>query len=160
VVPADALQGAALADYLVNIRFDRRAYLIDDGSAAGTAAASTFTNRWQQDFGKLLWHASVAPTTVSFVNLLTSIAALNPDVVVYTGADEGEGVRLREQMVMVPGLQNTQFAVTSPLHTAAFLQDVGPIGGQVWAVAPEPTLASLSSSASFATSYQAKFGTP
>lgn len=160
VVPSDALQGAALADYLVNIRFDRRAYVIDDGSAAGTAAADTFIDRWQHDFGKPLGHATVAPTTVSYVNLLTSINVLNPDVIVYTGADEGEGVRLRQQMAMIPGLNNVALAVTSALHTPAFLQDFGPIGGQVWAVAPEPTLASLSSSASFATSYQAKFGTP
>jgi branched-chain amino acid transport system substrate-binding protein len=160
VVPSDALQGAALADYLVNIRFDRRAYVIDDGSAAGTAQAATFINRWQQLFGKLLGHVSASPTNGSYVNLLTSINALAPDVIVYTGADEGEGVRLREQMVMVPGLSTVALAVTSALHTTAFVQAVGPIGGAVWAVAPEPTLASFSSAASFATSYQAKFGTP
>jgi ABC-type branched-subunit amino acid transport system substrate-binding protein len=80
-------------------------------------------------------------------------------VIVYTGQDEVEGATLRQQMVQVPGLQKTAFAGTSSVHTAAFLQAVGGLGGQVWTVAAEPQLGQLPSAASFATGYQAKFGT-
>jgi branched-chain amino acid transport system substrate-binding protein len=59
VVPADALQGAALADFLFKSRFYRTAWVIDDGSAAGTAQATTFTSRWQLDGGNLTGHTSV-----------------------------------------------------------------------------------------------------
>jgi len=164
VAPADALQGTALADFL----FDpfpgpayRTAYAIDDGSAAGAAQATTFINRWRFDGGTVTGHASVAASP-DYINLLTSIAVLHPAVIVYTGG-EGEGAILREQMLQVPGLSQTAFAGTSSVHTAAFIQTVASVGGPVWAVAPEPQLSQLSqlpSSASFATSYQAKFGAP
>ena len=160
VAPADALQGAALADFLFNSRHYKTAYVIDDTNPAGAAQATTFIDRWQLDSGNVRGHASVPPATVSYINLLTQIAALKPDVVVYTGRDATEGTLLRQQMLQVPGLTNTAFAATSSLHTAAFIQAVGSIGGPVWAVAPEPVLAQLTSATSFATRYQAKFGTP
>jgi len=158
VAPADALQGAALADFLFKSRFYRTAWVIDDGSAAGTAQATTFTSRWQLDGGNLTGHTSVPPTP-DYINLLTKIAANKPDVIVYTGQDEVEGAMLRQQMVQVPALQRTAFAGTSSVHTAAFLQTVGVTGGQVWTVAPEPQLGQLASAASFSSRYQAKFGT-
>jgi ABC-type branched-subunit amino acid transport system substrate-binding protein/sugar lactone lactonase YvrE len=160
VAPADALQGGALADFLFNTRRYKTAYVIDDTSPVGTGQATTFINHWQLDSGTLRGHASVAPTSTSYINLLTQVAALKPDVVVYTGGDATEGTLLRQQMLQVPGLSNTAFAATSSLHTAAFIQAVGSIGGPVWAVAPEPVLGQLTSATSFATRYQAKFGTP
>jgi branched-chain amino acid transport system substrate-binding protein len=159
VAPADALQGAALADFLFNDRHDRTAYVIEDGSAGGAARATTFIDRWKLDSGNLVGHASVAPTP-DYINLLTTLAANRPDVVVYTGQDEGEGTNLRAQMLQIPGLGNTGFAATSALHNAAFAQAAGGAGGQVWAVAPEPELGQLSSASGFAASYQAKFGVP
>lgn len=159
VAPADALQGAALADFLSGSQHDKTAYVIDDASPAGGGQATTFVSRWQLDGAHVAGHASVAPT-VSYVNLLTVIAALHPDVVVYTGQDQGEGTALRMQMLQVPGLSRTPFAATSSLHTTAFVQSAGTAGGQVWAVAPEPQLAQLPSATSFATTYRAKFGTP
>ena len=159
VAPADALQGGALADFLFRSRFYRTAYLIDDGSQAGTAATATFGNQWKLDSGNVVGHASVAPGT-DYVNLLTQIAALKPDVVVYTGTNAAEGTTLRQQMLFVPSLSTTPFAGTSAIHTSAFLAAIGASGGPVWAVAPEPVLAQLSSAATFATQYQAKYGTP
>lgn len=158
VVPADALQGAALADFLFNNRRYKTAYVIDDTSPAGTARATTFISGWLLDSGSLSGHASVAATT-SYINLLTQVAALRPDVIVYTGGDQTEGVLLRQQMLQVPALKDTAFAATSSVHTTAFIQAVGNAGGPVWAVAPEPELAQLPSAANFAAEYQAKFGT-
>ncbi len=160
VVPADALQGAALADFLFNDRHFKTAYVIDDTSPLGTAEATAFVDRWRSDAGSLLGHASVAPQP-SYINLLTQIAALRPDVIVYTGQDATEPVGLRRQMLGIPSLKNAAFAATSSGHTATFVQVIGPAGGgPVWAVAPEPGLAQLPSAASFTTKYQAKFGTP
>ena len=159
VAPAYALQGAALADFLFNNRRDKTAYVIDDTSPAGTAQAATFITGWLRNGGIVFGHASVAPTS-SYLNLLTQVAALRPDVIVYTGGDETEGVLLRQQMLEVPSLTNTPFAATSSVHTAAFIQAVGTAGGPVWAVAHEPELAQLASAAKFTTQYQAKFGTP
>lgn len=159
VAPANALQGGALADFLFKSRFYRTAYLIDDGSPAGTAASTTFVNQWKLDSGNVVGHASVT-SGPDYVNLLTQIAALKPDVVVYTGANAAEGATLRQQMLSVPPLSRTPFAATSAIHTSAFLQTIGASGGPVWAVAPEPVLAQLPSAATFATQYQAKYGTP
>ena len=161
VAPADALQGAALADFLFNPSPGpayRKAYVIDDGSTTGAAQASTFESRWQLEGGRVVGHASVPPGP-DYVNLLTSIAANQPDVLVYTGENQAEGTTLRQEMLQVPGLGNIGFAATSSLHTATFLQEVGNTAGPIWAVAPEPQLAQLPSAASFAARYQAKFGT-
>jgi branched-chain amino acid transport system substrate-binding protein len=160
VVPADALQGAALADVLFNGRGYRRAYVIDDTSSAGAARAMTFIDRWQADGGSVAGHVSVPASTVSYVNLLTTIAAIKPDVVVYTGSEEAAGTTLRRQMLQVPGLLNESFAATSGLHTDAFLQASGVFAGPTFVVAPEPQFGQLSSAANFATAYQARFGAP
>jgi branched-chain amino acid transport system substrate-binding protein len=157
VAPVDALQGVALADFLFTTGGYKTAYVIDDGSSSAGAQATTFINGWRLDSGSLTGHVSVPPAT-DYLNLLTTIAALKPDVVVYTGADQEEGITLRKQMLSVPGLSNTAFAATSGLHTSAFIQATGNVGGQVWAVAPEPQLARLPSAASFTTAYRAKFG--
>jgi branched-chain amino acid transport system substrate-binding protein len=160
VAPADALQGGALADFLFKDRTYRSAYVIDDASAAGTGQATTFINGWRVDGGSLTGHASVAPGGASYLSLLTQIAALQPDVVVYTGASTTEGTLLREQMRQVPGLAQTAFAATSGVDNSTFLQAVGTSGGLIFAVAPEPQLAQLASATTFASQYQAKFGTP
>ncbi len=47
---------------------DKTAYVIDDGSPAGGAQATTFVSRWQLDGTHVAGHASVAPTA-SYVNL-------------------------------------------------------------------------------------------
>jgi len=160
VVPADALQGAALADVLFNAGGYHKAYVIDDTSSTGAAQATTFIGRWQSDGGNVAGHVSVPTGTVSYVNLLTTIAAIKPDVVVYAGSDEAAGTALRRQMFQIPGLARTSFAATSILHTDAFLQTNGLVGGPTFVVAPEPQLGQLPSAATFATAYQAKFGTP
>ena len=159
VAPTDALQGTALADFLFKSRFFRTAYLIDDGSQAGTAASSTFADEWKINGGSLQGHTTVGPMP-DYENLLTKIAALKADVVIYTGTSVAEGTTLRQQMLQVPALAKTGFAVTSALHTPSFMQSVGAAGGFVWAVAPEPLIAQLTSAATFTGQYQAKFGTP
>lgn len=160
IVPSDAMQGPALADVLFNDGHDKTAYVIDDTSPVGTAQGTAFVQRWQSDGGSLLGHASVAPQA-DFFNLLTQIAALRPDVIVYTGRDANEPRQLRKQMLEVPALINTPFAATSIAHTAAFAAAIGAGGGgRVWAVAPAPELARLPSGGNFTTNYQAKFGTP
>jgi branched-chain amino acid transport system substrate-binding protein len=161
VAPADALQGAALADFLFNDRGYRRAYVIDDTSAAGSAQAATFESEFVRESGTVVGHASVAPGAVGFTLQLVTAAQQRADVIVYTGASESEGVALRRSMVEEPFSAGLPLAATSGMHTASFLQAVGGIiGSQVWAVAPEPELAELPSAASFARNYQAKFGTP
>jgi branched-chain amino acid transport system substrate-binding protein len=159
VVPADGLQGNALADYLSKSGLYHTAYVVDDASQTGAAASITFADEWKVQGGVPLGHASVAPTA-SYVNLLTQIAALKPDVIVYTGQSEAEGIALRQQMRQIAGLSNEPFAATSALHTTAFAQTIGLNGGATWVVAPEPVISQLPSAATFAAQYQTKFGTP
>jgi branched-chain amino acid transport system substrate-binding protein len=61
VAPSDALQGAALADFLFKERGYRRAYVIDDTSAAGMGQAATFESEFVRESGAVVGHASVAP---------------------------------------------------------------------------------------------------
>jgi branched-chain amino acid transport system substrate-binding protein len=158
VAPADALQGAALADFLFNERGYRRAHVIDDTSASGMGQAATFASEFVRESGAVVGHASVAPGVTAFDLQLVTAAQQRADVIVYTGANESEGVALRRSIDEESFSAGLPLAATSSVHTASFLQAVG--GIMVWAVAPEPGLAELPSAASFAAKYQAEFGSP
>jgi branched-chain amino acid transport system substrate-binding protein len=95
VAPADALQGAALADFLFNEHGYRRAYVIDDTSAAGMGQAATFESEFVRESGTVVGRASVAPGATAFDLQLVSAAQQRADVIVYTGANESEGVARR-----------------------------------------------------------------
>ncbi len=160
VAPADFLGQQALADYLQAPRGLHTVYIVDDQTPRGIGQADVFISRWQLDGGAVVGHVSANLSAPSFINLLTQIAAVRPDVLLYAGNNVATGIALRRQMLMVPGLAQTAFAVSSALDTAAFAQAVGVLGGPVWAPATEPALAQLPSTATFAAQYQARFGAP
>ena len=154
VAPADALQGAALADFVAGVRKARVAYLVDDGTPAGAAQAATFISRWQDDFGVLSGHGTAAHAGGSDVNLLTMIAATKPDAIVFAGSDAGAVATLLQQLPLVPGLNTTTFVASSALHQAT----PPAVRGLVWSVAPEPQLEQLPAAAAFTSAYRARFG--
>lgn len=158
VVPADFLAEEGLANYLETSRFYRKVYVIDDSTAAGIGQADAFISTWQLDGGVVVGHASIPAGTASFVNLLTQAAALRPDLLVYAGNNAQTGIALRRQMAQVPSLANDAFAVSGALGTPVVAQNIGAVGGPVWAAA-EPTLAELPAATAFASQYQAQFGT-
>ena len=160
VAPADFLGQDALAGFLYDSRHYKTVYVIDDQTPRGIGQADEFISRWRLQGGVVTGHVSTNLSGGSFINLLTQIAAVRPDVVLYAGNNVATGIALRQQMLQVPGLAQTAFAVSSALDTATFAQAAGAVGGPVWAPATEPTLAQLPSAATFAAQYQARFGAP
>lgn len=87
IATRDAFQGAALADFAFKTKGYKSAYIIDDTETYGVGIATSVQTEWAKLGGKLLGRSSEAPTTTSYVNLLTQIAAQKPDVLFFGGND-------------------------------------------------------------------------
>jgi Periplasmic binding protein/Putative Ig domain len=128
VAPSDPLQTGPLANFAFTTRAYRRIVIVNDASPVGAAEAGAFSARFMADGGTVLRGFSVPPTQ-SYVSLLTQIAALKPDALVYIGGtDATAGTVFRQQMAQVPGLTQTPFITTALLHSADFLQPTAPGG--------------------------------
>ena len=132
-VPSDPQQGTALANYLYKILAYKTAYIIDDTGTYGANEANTFGNEWQLLGGAIVGRSSVPEGTTSEINLLTTIAALKPDVIFFGGSDPASGapesITIRQQMLQAPSLAHTPFAGTDGIDTPLFAMTIGSIGG-------------------------------
>ncbi|HXT37620.1 MAG TPA: branched-chain amino acid ABC transporter substrate-binding protein [Chloroflexota bacterium] len=163
-IPTDPKQGIALADYLYHVRAYKVAYVVDDTGAYGIEVADAFSREWQLNGGVVVGRSSVPEGTASFVNLLTHIAAVRPDVIFFGGSDPASGspdsIAIRRQMLQVPSLANTAFAGGDGINTPQFAQAVGLRGGPVWSTLTPADPAGVPSASTFVAQYQATFGTP
>lgn len=152
--PSDIQQGNALANFLYTQRFVRKVYVIDDTSAYGVALAGGFIGQFQANGGVVVGHASTG-VTASYINLLTQIAAIQPDLIFYAGGDV-EGKTLRQQKFQIPGLKRVEFAGGNGIHTANFASQPAYQGDFVYSSSPSFSL----TTGTFVQQYQAKYGTP
>lgn len=159
IVPTDVQQGTVMADYLVQQQHFKKVWVIDDTSPSGAALALGFSSEWQKQGGSVIDHRSVAPTS-SYEGLLTLIAATKPDLIFYAGGDITGGTQIRQQMRMIPGLQNIPFAGGEGIHTTAFASAIGLTGGPDYCTATGADVTAVPSAASFVQQYQAKYGQP
>ena len=119
-------QGAALADFAAKARGLHTAYIVDDAQPDGQALTAGFSDEWRLLGGHISGHASVPAGTSSYLNLLTQIAAEQPDLILYGGADATDALTLRQQMLQIPGLKNTLFIGGDRSHAATFAKAIGP----------------------------------
>ena len=125
IATRDAFQGAALADFAFKTKGYKSAYIIDDTETYGVGIATSVQTEWAKLGGKLLGRSSEAPTTTSYVNLLTQIAAQKPDVLFFGGNDSTGGTLLRQQMLQVPALKQMPMVAGDGTQTSAFATTIG-----------------------------------
>lgn len=160
----DQFQGAALADFAYKTKGYKSAYLIDDTETYGVGIATSFSTEWQKLGGTLLGRSSVAPTTTSYVNLLTQIATKNPDVIFFGGNDSTGGTLIRQQMLQVLALKNKPLIGGDGLQTSAFATTVGAYksdgsnGGPVFSSVASVNVSALPSAQKFLADYTRAYG--
>jgi branched-chain amino acid transport system substrate-binding protein len=164
-LPTDPEQGTMQADYLSGTKRFHTAYVIDDTAAYGLGVANAFIQEWQKLGGIVVGHSSVLEGTPAYVNLLTQIAARRPDVIFFGGNDPASGtpasILIRQQMLQVPGLQNTAFAGGDGIRTQQFALTIGALGGgPVYSTLTPSDATFVPAAGTFVQQYQAAFGAP
>lgn len=125
IATRDQFQGAALADFAFKTKGYKSAYVIDDTETYGVGIATSIIAEWGKLGGKLLGRSSEAPTTTSYVNLLTQIATLKPDVIFFGGNDSTGGTLIRQQMLQVPSLKDKPLIAGDGTQTSSFATTIG-----------------------------------
>ncbi|GAC1389191.1 MAG: branched-chain amino acid ABC transporter substrate-binding protein [Ktedonobacteraceae bacterium] len=159
IATLDKFQGAALADYAFKTKSYKKAYVIDDTETYGVGLATSFITEWQKLGATVIDRKSVAPTTTSYVNILTQIASTNPDVIFFGGNDSTGGTLIRQQMQQLAALKNTPMVAGDGTQTSAFARTIGNTGGPVYTSVAAVNAAALGGpSQAFITAFDAKYG--
>ncbi|HTK11047.1 MAG TPA: branched-chain amino acid ABC transporter substrate-binding protein [Ktedonobacteraceae bacterium] len=158
IATLDQHQGGILADFAYQQKGYRKAYVVDDTETYGAGIANAFETQWKADGGVELGHDSLAPTTTSYINLLTKIASTKPDVIFFGGNDSTGGIAIRQQMEQIPALKNTPMLAGDGTQTSAFARTIGHVGGPVFTSVASVNAEALSTSKDFFTAYDAKYG--
>jgi branched-chain amino acid transport system substrate-binding protein len=157
IATIDQHQGGILADFGYQQKGWKKAYIIDDTETYGAGIANAFETQWKIDGGTVLGHQSAAPTTTSYVNLLTQIAALHPDVLFFGGNDSTGGIAITQQMNQVPALKNVPVLAGDGTQTSAFARTIAHTH-EVYTSVASVNAQAISSSKDFFTEYSAKYG--
>ena len=159
IATLDKFQGAALADFSAKTKSYKKAYVIDDTETYGVGIATSFITEWKKLGLTVIDRKSVAPTTTSYVNILTQIASTNPDVIFFGGNDSTGGTLIRQQMQQIAALKNTPFVAGDGTQTSAFSRTIGNTGGPVFTSVASVNPAVLGGvSQTFINNYSAKYG--
>ncbi|GAC1432221.1 MAG: branched-chain amino acid ABC transporter substrate-binding protein [Ktedonobacteraceae bacterium] len=159
IATLDKFQGAALADYAFKTKSYKKAYVIDDTETYGVGLATSFVTEWNKLGGTVIDRKSVAPTTTSYVNILTQIASTNPDVIFFGGNDSTGGTLIRQQMQQLAALKNTPMVAGDGTQTSAFARTIGNTGGPVFTSVAAVNAAALGGpSKAFIDAFGAKYG--
>jgi branched-chain amino acid transport system substrate-binding protein len=154
IATTDDHQGAS-AIYFYQTFHYRKVVIIDDAETYGVGVANSFSSEWQKLGGTILQRQSAQGTTVSYIPLLTRVAALHPDFIFFGGVDTTGGILIRQQMFQVAGLKNMPLVGAGGLLTDSFAATAGLTGGPVYATMDVPDITKIPAAANFVTKYKA-----
>ena len=158
IATTDNHQGGVGADYLYKTLNYKSAYVIDDAETYGIGIANAFIGEFTTDGGKVLGHSSEPGTTTSYLNLLTQIAAMKPDVIYFAGLDSTGGILVRQQMEKIAALKNTPYAGGDGLQTSTFATTIGINGGPIYSTVAAANADIIPSAQAFIAKYKSTYG--
>ncbi len=160
IATTDDHQGPAGADYLFKSKGYKKVYVIDDAETYGIGIADAFSKEWQTTLGgTVLGRSSEPGSTTSYVSLLTQIATKHPDVIYFGGLNSTGGDLIRQQMLQVPGLENTALAGGDGIVTSDFASAVPTgKGGQTYGTIATIDAALAPAAKTFLQQYNATYG--
>ena len=123
VVPADDLQGSCAAEWAKDMGV-KTVYILDDNSVYGKGIAEMFKQRCGELEIEVLGHDSIDAKAQEFRSKMTSIKALNPDLIYYGGTTQTKGGQICKDMVAA-GL-TCKLMVPDGCMENAFIQAAGP----------------------------------
>jgi branched-chain amino acid transport system substrate-binding protein len=97
VVPADDLQGPLGADWAKEMGV-KKVYVLDDTGVYGRGIAMLFKERCQEIGIEVLGSDSIDAKAQEFKSLMTTIKALNPDMVYFGGTTQTKGGQVARDM--------------------------------------------------------------
>ena len=159
VCATDDLQGPVGADYAAKTLHLRRVYVVDDNETYGKGVADAWAGEFVRDGGTVLAHDHLTAGQNDFHALLTSAAALHPDVVFYGGVSATGGDQLRKQMAGTPLASVTMFGADG-IRNQEFLNVAGSMANVVYATVASVNAANLPAAQTFLKEYQAQFHQP
>jgi branched-chain amino acid transport system substrate-binding protein len=159
VCATDDIQGPAGADYAAKTLHLKRAYIVDDNETYGKGVADQWAGQFESDGGTVVGHDHLTQGQNDFHALLTSAAAMHPDVVFYGGTSATGGDQLRKQMAGTPLATVTMFGADG-IRNQEFLTVAGSMADVVYATVAAVNAAGLPAAQTFLKEYQATFHQP
>ncbi len=100
IVADDAHLGGALGRYAVNTLKAKSIAVVDDRTVYGKGIAEEFIKAVQAAGGKIVTKEAINDKTTDFTAILTTIKAINPDLVFFGGMDSVAGPMLAQMKTM------------------------------------------------------------
>jgi branched-chain amino acid transport system substrate-binding protein len=122
VVPTDDLQGSYAADWAKDMGV-KKVYVLDDNEVYGRGIALVFAAHAEEIGLEVLGHESIDPKSLEFKSKMTSIKALNPDLIYFGGTTQTAGGQLAKDLVAA-GL-DARFMVPDGCFEEAFIESAG-----------------------------------
>jgi branched-chain amino acid transport system substrate-binding protein len=121
-VPTDDLQGSYAADWAKEMGV-KKVYVLDDNEVYGRGIALVFASHCEEIGLEVLGHESIDPKSLEFKSKMTSIKALDPDLVYFGGTTQTAGGQLAKDLVAA-GL-DAKFMVPDGCFEEAFIESAG-----------------------------------
>ena len=122
VVPTDDLQGSYAADWALDMGV-KKVYVLDDNEVYGRGIALVFAAHCEEIGIEVLGHESIDPKSLEFKSKMTSIKALDPDLIYFGGTTQSAGGQLAKDLVAA-GL-DAKFMVPDGCFEQAFIESAG-----------------------------------
>lgn len=122
VVPADDLQGTLAADWADAMGM-KTVYILDDNEVYGRGIATLFHERCDEIGIKVLGHDSIDAKSQEFKSKMTSIKALEPDLIYFGGTTQSKGGQIAKDIISA-GL-TAKLMVPDGCMEQAFIESAG-----------------------------------
>lgn len=157
VCTTDIAQSAGLAQQ-AKVLGATKAFVFDDQETYGHGLATNFAKDFQSGGGVVVGTSSLSGTTTDFTSELASANSKGADIIFFGGTSSNGGGKLRAQMPSAGLSSKTLFMGGDGIVDSDFLTDAGSAGAGSYGTTASPDATKLSSAASFASAYQAAFG--
>lgn len=98
VCPTDFVQGPMTALFVKDELKAKTVYILDDKELYGKGVADLFHRKCDEIGVKVLGHESIVATRQDFVDLMSKIKGLNPDVLFFGGTTQTKGGQIAKDM--------------------------------------------------------------
>ncbi len=153
LVFTDADQGRFAADYMYNKLAARKIAILHDGQAYGQGLSQVVSDEFKKLGGEVLAYQAITPGESDYTAVLTSLAALSPEVL-YFGGYTAEGVVIVNEM-KAAGLSTTKFFGDDGTFGQDFLDRTGANGEGAYSTALIPAASDAKST--FDAAYESRW---
>lgn len=157
VCTTDIAQSAGLATQAKALGATK-AFVFDDQETYGQGLATNFAKDFQAGGGTVVGTSSLPGTTTDFTSELASANSKGANIIFFGGTSSNGGGKLKAQMSSAGLASSVLYMGGDGIVDTEFLTDAGSAAAGAYGTTASPDATKLSSAASFASAYQAAFG--